>query len=310
MGNIKWHRVALLACPGSGKSTAGLSYPGVEQHVFGSAEEDTAQNFSGRTDILEPLKPDWFECLTDEEKAKFSDENTTEDMIASMTKKARAKNIAKYRRYLYKLKAELPQGKRPELKTVFLDNGTPFAQEFQDYVEVVYKSEFVTKGGEFNSIKFSIKYQQELTDFLRLFYSLPCHTVMSFHVAQALDEAEASKANFMKDTAQGIQRQKEWQPMIYGKAKYVLAGIPTYAFYLWAEENPGRLNKYYAKLEADENNVGIAKGRIQPFDKPSKIEIPKGEFFGFLQKAIDDKFGKEGGAEIKTGQSQTNKFGK
>ena len=189
---------------------------------------------------MKPFKPDWFDCLTDLEKAKFSDEKVSEVDIATLTKLARAKNIARYRRYLYSLKTDIPAGKRPELKTIFLDNGTPFCQEFEDYVAVVFAKEFETDKGNFNSIKFSIKFQSEITDFLRLFYSLPCHTVASFHIAQALDEAEAAKADFMKDTAQGIKRPKEWQPMIYGKAKYVLAGIPTWAFYLWCEEEPDR----------------------------------------------------------------------
>lgn len=284
-----FHRVALLGCPGASKSTCGLSYPGVEQHVFGSSEEDTALNFSKRTDILKPVKPEWFDCLTPEQKTKFTDEKVTEDEIATMTKIARAKNIAKYRRYLYSLKNDLAQGKRPELKTVFLDNGTPFAQEFQDYVEVVFAKEFETDKGNFNSIKFSIKYQSELTDFLRLFYSLPCHTLMSFHISMNLDEETASKANFMEDTKKGIKYPKEWQPMIYGKAKYVLAGIPTWAFYLWAEESAGQANKYFAKLEADSANVGIAKSRIQPFAKPSKIELPNGIFYDFLNEAVETK---------------------
>lgn len=289
-----YHRAAFLGTPGSSKSTCGLSYPGVEQHVFGSSEEDTALNFNKRDDILKPLKPDWFDCLTEEQKAKFRDEKASEEEIATLTKIARAKNIAKYRRYLYSLKHDLLQGKRPELKTIFLDNGTPFCQEFQDYVEVVFAKEFETEKGNFNSIKFSIKYQSELTDFLRLFYSLPCHTLMSFHISMTLDEETAAKSNFMEDTKKGIKYPKEWQPMIYGKAKYVLAGIPTWAFYLWAEENPGQANKYFAKLEADSANVGVAKSRIQPFEKPSKIELPNGTFYDFLNKAVEVKLNKGG----------------
>ena len=288
-----YHRVALLGCPGSSKSTCGLSYPGVEQHVFGSSEEDTALNFSKRSDILPCYKPDWFDCLSEADKEKFRSDKTTEEEIAFLTKVARAKNITKYRRYLYSLKHDLSQGKRPELKTVFLDNGTPFSQEFQDYVEVVYGKEFETEKGNFNSIKFSIKYQTELTDFLRLFYSIPCHTIMSFHISMTLDEETASKANFMEATKKGIKYPKEWQPMIYGKARYVVAGIPTWAFYLWTEENPGLPNKYFAKLEADSVNVGVAKSRIQPFDKPNKIELPNGTFFDFLNGAIEKKIKKE-----------------
>jgi len=74
-----FHRVALLGSPGTGKSTAGLSYPGVEQHVWGSSEEDTAQSFIGREDILPAVKPDWFDVLTDEERAKFTDEKVNVD---------------------------------------------------------------------------------------------------------------------------------------------------------------------------------------------------------------------------------------
>lgn len=284
-----FHRVAFLGSPGASKSTCGLSYPGVEQHVWGSSEEDTALSFKGRADILPPLKLDWFDCLTEEERAKFSDEKTSEVEIARLTKIARAKNVAKYRRYIYKLKDDLSKSKRPELKAVFLDNGTPFSQDFQDYVEVVFEKEFMTDKGNYNSIAFSIKFQTEFTDFLRLFYSLPCHTLISFHVAMTLDEETASKANFMEDTKKGIKYSKEWQPLVYGKAKYALAGIPTYAFFLWAEESPGSLNKYYAKLEADSASVGLAKSRLQPFDKPSKIELPKGMFYEFLNKAIESK---------------------
>ena len=283
------HRTALLGQPGSSKSTCGLSYPGVEQHVYGSSEEDTALNFPTRKDILKPLKIDWFDCLTDEEKKKFTDDKTSEEEIAKLSKIARAKKIAKYRRYLYSLKADIPAGKRPELKTVFLDNGTPFCQEFQDYVEIVHSKEFMTEAGNFNSIKFAIRYQSELTDFFRLFYSLPCHTVISFHVSMNVDEETAAKVNFLEDLKKGIVRPKEWMPMIFGKAKFVLAGIPTWAFFLWCEENAGQPNKYYAKLEADSANVGVAKSRIQPFEKPSKIELPKGSFFDFLNSAVEKK---------------------
>ena len=284
-----FHRLAGLGQPGSGKSKLGLSYPGVEQHVFGSSEEDSALNFPDRKDILPPYKPDWFDSLTEDERKKFTDDKISETEIGTLTKLARARNIAKYRRYLYQLKADIPVGKRPELKTVFLDNGTPFAQEFQDYVEIVYGKEFETKEGNFNSIKFAVKYQTELTDFFRLFYSLPCHTIISFHVSMNVDEETAAKVNFLEDMKKGIIRPKEWMPMLMGKTKYVLAGIPTWALYLWVEENPGLANKYLAKLEADSANVGVAKSRIQPFDKPSRIELPNGTFYDFLNAAIEKK---------------------
>ncbi len=286
------HKIAFLGSPGSSKSTCGLSYPGVEQHVWGSPEEDSALNFNNRTDILPPVKMDWFDTLTDVEKLKFTDEKTSEIEIGSLTSLARARNISRYRRYLYKIKSDLAAGKRPELKTIFLDNGTPFSQDFQDYVDIVYGKEFETEKGNFNSIKASMKYQSELMDFFRLFFSLPCHTLISFHVAMALDEAESAKADFLKDTQNGIKRPKEWQPLIFGKTKYALAGIPSYAFYLWAEDSPGQPNKYFAKLEADSADVGISKSRVQPFDKPSRIELPKNDFYNFFTRAIETKLNK------------------
>jgi hypothetical protein len=282
-----FHRTAVLGSPGSGKSTAGLSYPGVEHHCFGSSEEDTAMAFTGRDDILPCYKPEWFDCLTETDQAKFTDESANEAQIGQLTKVARAKNIARYRRYLYKLKADLKQDKRPELKTIFLDNFTPFALEFQDYVEVVYGAEFTTKEGNFNSIKFSMKYQQEMSDFLRFFVSLPCHTVMSCHVAMSVDEETAAKADFMKDTQKGIKHQKEWQPLIMGKTKFVFAGIFTWAFFLDTEEQPGQPTRYLAKLEADSSVVGIAKSRIQPFTNPRRLEFPQYKFYETLNSAVE-----------------------
>lgn len=281
------HKTILMGVPGSSKSTCGLSYPGVKQLVWGASEEDTAMSFADKAHILPPLKPDWFDCLTDAEKAKFTDEKTSEVEIGQLTKVARAKNVAKFRRYLYGLKSDLVAGKEKEIKTLFLDNLTPFAEEFQDYVEVVYNSEFMTEKGNFNSIKFSIKYQQEMSDFLRFFLSIPCHCVVSSHVAMSLDEETAAKSNFMQDTAKGIKYPKEWQPLIMGKTKYVLPGLFTFAFFLWCEENPGQRNKYYAKLEADAGSVGVAKGRLCPFEKPSRIELPKCGFFWMLEEAIN-----------------------
>jgi len=296
-----WHKTALLGSPGAGKSTAGLSYPGVEMHEFGSSESDTALSFVGRTDILPPLKMDWFECLTPEEKAKFTDEKVNEVEIGVLTKKARAKNIAKYRRYLYGLRADLAAGKRPELKTIFLDNFTPFSLDFQDYVETIYMSEFVTEKGNFNSIKFSMKYQQEISDFLRFLVSLPCHVVMSCHVSMAVDEETAAKVNFMEDTKKGIRYPKEWQPLIMGKSKYIFTGIFTWAFFLHTEERPGLPTRYIAKLEADSSTVGVGKARIQPFMNPRQIEFPRNKFYDTFQGALEGYF--------KTGQQMANPVG-
>lgn len=302
--------VALLGSPGAAKSTVGLSFPGVEQHVFGSSEETTALNFPNRTDILIPRKSDWFDCLTDAEKAKFTDDKSLETELAPLMAQARARNIIKYRRYLYRLKAEMNgepivrtslKGEVLQFKptnaahepirydgfTVFLDNGTPFADDFQDYVKVVYAKEFETKEGNYNSIAFSIKYKSEIADFLRMLCDLPCNVVASFHIAMTLDEANAAKANFMEDSKKGVKFPKEWQPMLMGQAKYILPGIFDYAFFLWVKENPGLDSQYLAKLEADDSTVGIAKSRLQPFENPREIMFPKNNGYAFLKSAIE-----------------------
>ena len=72
-----FHKVCFLGQPGTGKSTCGLSYPGVEHIVFGSSEETTAKNFVDRTDILPVIKFDWYENLDAKEKAKFTDEKVS-----------------------------------------------------------------------------------------------------------------------------------------------------------------------------------------------------------------------------------------
>lgn len=279
--------IALLACPGGAKTTFGLSAPGVEQHVWGSSEEATRDNFPERVksgDILEPVKFNWYDCLDEKEKAKFTDESVSEIAIGELTKVARAKNIAKYRRYLYKLKNEhKPDEKR---KTLFMDNGTAFSQDFEDYVRVVYGAEFATKEGNFNSIAFAIKFKNEYADFMRMFLDLPYNCIVSYHIAMTLDEATAAKADFMKDTAKGIKYPKEWQPMVMGQAKYLLAGLYDFAFYMWTEESAGQPTRFLAKLEADDSSVGMAKGRIQPFLNPRKIEFPKNRGFEYLEEAL------------------------
>ena len=137
--------LAVLGCPGSGKSCFGLSAPGVEQHVFGSSEDTTAENFSWRADILKPVKFSWYDSLKDEEKPKFVDENVSEIDVAKLMQVARARNIAKYRRYLYGLKNAFAKGERQDLKTIFMDNGTPFSQDFEDYVRITFGHEFTTE---------------------------------------------------------------------------------------------------------------------------------------------------------------------
>ena len=287
------HKVAVLGSPGTGKSTLGLSYPGVEQHEFGSSESTTALNFVGRTDILSAVCFDWYDTLTEEERAKFSEEKVSELEVALLTKKGRAKNVARYRRYLYQLKNDLLAKKRPELQSVFLDNLTPFAQEFEDYVEMVWAKDFVTKDGNFDTISYYKRFASELTDFIRLFMSLPCHTILSCHVAMLASEEAGANVQFLK-TAQAGGVRKEWQPMLTGKVRNVLAGIPDWVFFLKVEENPGQATRYVAKLEADEQNVGVAKPRIQPFINPRQLHFPKNQFYPVFNQALEEylKIGK------------------
>lgn len=277
--------IAVLGCPGTAKSTFGLSAPGVEQHIWGSSEDTTSENFSDRKDILTPIKFDWYEALKEDEKKKFTDENTSEITVGELIKTARARNIARYRRYLYGLKNGA-SGDTSGRKTLFMDNGTPFSQDFEDYVRIVYGAEFATKEGNFNSIAFAIKYKNEYADFMRVFLELPYNCIVSYHISMTLDEATAAKADFMKDTAKGIKYPKEWQPMVMGQAKYLLAGLYDYVFYMWTEEAPGQPTRYLAKLEADDSTVGIAKGRVQPFLNPRRIEFPKNKGFEYLENAI------------------------
>ena len=281
-----WHKLAVLGSPGTGKSTLGLSYPGVEQHCWGSSEDTTALNFVGRTDILPPVKFDWYETLTAEERAKFADEKVSELDVALLTKKGRAKNVARYRRYLYSLKDALLKKARPELQAVFLDNLTPFANEFEDYVEMVWAKDFVTKDGNFDTIGYYKRFSSELTDFLRLFMSLPCHTILSCHVAMLASEEASANVKFLE--AAKVSVKKEWQPMLTGKIRNVLAGIPDWVFFLKVEEQPGQATKYVAKLEADEQNVGVAKPRIQPFQNPRQLHFPRNQFYATFNGALEE----------------------
>ena len=292
-----FHRIGVFACPGGGKSTFGLSYPGVEQHVWGSSEQDTSEAFSDKSHILKPIKMQWFDCLTDDERKLYLSEPVAgkelehESTVAILKKKATARNVAKYRRFLNQRKEAYRRGDKGLPETMFMDNGTPFSQDFADYVELVYGAEFETKQGNFDSIGFYRKYAKELMNFFEDFMDFPCHTVMAFHINMSVDQETATRVNFMEDSKKGIKHPKEWMPMVTGQAKYNLAGLFTWAFYLWTEESPGQRNKYLAKLEADTSNVGIAKARIQPFDKPSRIEIPQFKAYQFIEEAIQRKQG-------------------
>ena len=251
--------VGLFSQPGGGKSTIGLSFPGIEQHIFGSSEELTAKNFIGRTDILPPLKLDWMDFLKPEEKEivvgasknpqiQALTDIELEKKIKTIQEIATCRKVIRYRHYILKLKDDLKHGNRPDLKTVFLDNATPFFDDFTDYLKICRNNEFMTAQGNFDSIKFSIAYSKEVADFLELFNSLECHTVMSFHIKLAMDEENAAKSDFMKDSKEGKKYPKEWHAMIMGQAKYSLAGKFDYAFYLWTQEEPGKDNKFLAKL--------------------------------------------------------------
>lgn len=282
--------VGVFGQPGTSKSTCGLSFPGVEQHVFGSSEELTAVNFSGRKDILPIMKPDWMDYFlkTDkvDEKAKFFNEETSEQELDVIKRACTARMIKKYRRYILMLREDLRAGKRPEVKSVFLDNGTPFLDYYRDWMDYYYAEKYKTSGGNYDSIKASIDFNQQASDFIELFNSLPCHTIMSFHVKMTVDEETAAKVDFMNDSKRGVKYAKEFNPLVTGAIKYQLAGKFDFAFFLQTEENAGHPNKYIAKLEADSANVGIAKGRIQPFPKGGRIELEKGRFFQMLHDSI------------------------
>ena len=279
-----FHRTAFLGSPGTGKTTMALSYPGVQHHVFGSSEETTALNFIGRTDILPPVKLDWFETLTDVERAKFTDEKVSELDIAALMKLGRARNVARYRRLLYALKGDLLAKKRPEIQSIVLDNLSPFADEFADYVETVWGREFITKEGNFDTIAYYKRFASELADFIRLFMSLPCHTLLTCHIQMMASEEAAANTPFLKQAQQPLR--KEWSPLLMGRVRHLLAGIPDWVFFLRVEEAPGQPTKYVAKLEADEQNVGVAKPRIQPFANPRRLEFSKNRFYETFQAAL------------------------
>lgn len=291
------YHVGIFGQPGASKSTMGLSFPGVEQHVFGSSEEFTAVNFTHRKDILPCIKYDWMDFLTVDEKVKLFKDETTDIEQDYLKRLGTARKIKKYRRYIMQLKDEIKTGKRPELQTVFLDNATPFFEQFRDYIEIVHEKKFLTKDGNFDSIKCSMVFADEASEFLELFNSLECNTVMSFHVAMTVDEENASKVNFLTDAKNGVKYPKEFNPMISGKIKYALAGKFDFAFFVSTEEATGQPNKYIAKLEADSANVGIAKGRIQPFAKGNRIELPNGTFFNLLDSAVKQKLAVNSGGK-------------
>lgn len=278
------HKVYLGGLPGTGKSTCGLSFPSVEQHVWGIGEEATAENFHSRKDVLPPVIMKWRECLTDEELDDLANPETKEQRMDLLIEKGKYNNILRYKKYIFKLHRDLETGKRPELETVFLDNLTPFSDEFKHYVMKKHASDIWTSDGNFDGRKFWPKYADELADFIREVVALPCNVVISSHLNLSYSEEDSRKAF----DAGANKLNKEWLPALDGKIRFQLAGLFTFGFFLWAEESPGKDNKYYAKLEADERNIGLAKTRIQPFKNPRRILLPKNNFYNFLNETISN----------------------
>ena len=282
-----FHKVIFNGLPGTGKSTCALSYPGVEQIVFGADEEVTALTFRGRSDILPAVKPDWFTRLTPEEQLKFTDEKVDELTVAKLTKIGRARNVRWLRQYLARTKLDLLATKRPELQTLVLDNWTPFAQEYEDYIEIIYGNEFVTKEGGWDTAAYYKRFGSQLSDFLRNFMSLPCHTIVTCHISMMMPEEQAAVTPFFQQAKAGGKR--EWLPLVTGKvARNAMAAVPAYRFFLKTEERPGLSSRFIAKLEADEANVGMATARIQPFRNPREICFPRRQFYQVFNQALTE----------------------
>jgi len=283
------HKVILLGEPGAGKSTCGLSYPGVQQHCWGSTEDDTALGFKGREDILAPVKFNWRDCLTDKERLLFEKPDEKVDVLIRhkqllpIINKAKARNVARYLDYLESLSIRIKHGNEPRLKTVFLDNFTPFSEDLWVYTEMLHGDDY----GDKQAFKLHGDYQNYLSHVLDLLIGMDCHTVVSCHVQMVLDEETSAKTNFLEQSKVAVR--KEWQPYLMGKYKFRLAGKFTFAFYLYTETSPGQPTKYLAKVEADSQNVGVGKARVQPFDNPRKIVLPKGTFYQFLEDALERK---------------------
>ena len=98
-------------------------------------------------------------------------------------------------------------------------------------------------------------------------------------------EEVAASVKFLDQAKVSIK--KEWSPLLTGRSRHVLAAIPDWVFFLRVEESPGQSTKYVAKLEADEQNVGVAKPRLQPFVDPRRLLFPKGQFYQVFSQAIE-----------------------
>lgn len=302
MENSHLHKIAAFGAPGTGKSLLGLSYKvvkgGVEQHIFGSSEEATSLNFKDQSGILEPYKKDWTKFLTKDEEAEINQEPKPgkefekEKKITSIRSYAQARSIIAYKRYLLKLKRRIQEGDPKAPGAIFLDNGSSFASDFEDYVRLVFAEEFETSQGNFDKIKYSMRFAKELIAFFRDLYTMPCHVIVSFHVKMTMDEETAATANIVRDAKAGIKYPKEWLPLITGQAKYSLASIPNHALFMFVEESHGQKPRYLAKIIADDKNIGVGKPRFNPWEKSaehkggSKIMIPKGTFYQFMEDAL------------------------
>jgi len=273
------HKIILLGEPGVGKSTCGLSYPGVEQHVFGSTEETTAKGFKGRTDILPHVKFQWRDCYSDKDREtmakikKDSEPLTQEKLIAPYVNKAKARNVKKYIDYLEQLEVDVKAGKRPELKSIFLDNWTPFSEDLWIYTEMIYGDSYSEKEG----FKIWGDYYATCDRVLDLLNTIDLHAIASCHVAMELDEETKAKVSFFDQAKHAAK--KDWEPFMLSKYKFRLAGKFDYAFQLFTDEVTGQPNKYYMKSK---------KARINPFDKVGHIPLPKGTFYEFFNNKLTE----------------------
>lgn len=280
-------KMLLMGEPGSGKSTAGLSFPGVEMISWGSTEESTIGGFTGRTDILPPVKFSWRDYITEAEHTAIAkimasgDDLTQDKQIAPIHDKARARAVSKLFKYLDQLYHDVKAGKRPELKTVLLDNFSPLSQDIMVYTTMLHGDEISEK----ESFKIWDKFYFYCDRVFDILNAIDANAVVTCHVAMALDEEVAAKVPFFEQTK--VMAKKDWQPFVTGKYKFRIKSKFDYAFFLYTEEELGKPMGYYAEL------AGLGKGRINPFEGVGKIKTPKGNFYQFINDAI----AKQGGTK-------------
>lgn len=276
-------KTLLLGESGSGKSTAGLSFPGVLQIVFGSTEEYTAVGFKDRSDILPAVKFEWRDCLNDKDKEAVAkirsagDELTQDKQIAPIYDKARARAISRFFAYLDNLYDEIKSGKRPEIKTVMIDNWSPLSQELLTYTQMLHSDEVSEK----ESFKMWEKYYFYCDRVFDALNAMPVNAVVTSHVSMNLPEELASKVSFFDQAKSNVALKKDWECHMVGKYKFRIKGKFDYAFFLYNEEELGKPIQYYAEL------AGLGKGRINPFEGVGKIKLPKGKFYDFFNDAIN-----------------------